>query len=159
EYRVPLNIHIGKVEIPIGLGLIFLVLLTAAVINFFTKEVATIGGMLFTAAFMTVFVLSERFHEKRLRGTPHQHLDQFNRDAAAEITPASLGLTKSYRKLVAIRSPQNLFMLERALAETDPVTTGVVVMTAKVEPVGGSPSEPDLDSYDQQLMTAVVGRS
>src|SRR6201997_641624 len=75
-------------------------------------------------------------------------------------TPESLELTHPYRKLVAIRSPQNLFMLEKALAETDPDTTDVVVMTAKVAPVGSEPSPTeDLDSYDQQLMTAVVQRA
>jgi nucleotide-binding universal stress UspA family protein len=64
---------------------------------------------------------------------------------------------------VSIRSTQNLFMLEKALAETDPETTGVVVMTAKVLPPLGSQGAPydqtDLDSYDQQLMTAVVDRA
>ena len=44
EYKVPLNLRIGGVELPIGLGLIFLVLATTAVLNFFTKEVATVGG-------------------------------------------------------------------------------------------------------------------
>ena len=32
----------------------------------------------------------------------------------------------------AIRSSQNLFMLEKAILETDPETTDVVVMTAKL---------------------------
>src|SRR6202035_2667289 len=50
-YKVPFNIRIGNVEFPIGLSLIFLVLLFTAVLNFFTKEVATIGGMVFTAMF------------------------------------------------------------------------------------------------------------
>jgi nucleotide-binding universal stress UspA family protein len=69
-------------------------------------------------------------------------------------------LTKPYRKLVAIRSPHNLFMLEKALAETDPETTDVVVLTAKLEPqAGGAPPGGDLDTYDQQLMTAVVERA
>ena len=77
------------------------------------------------------------------------------------MTPESLGLTKPYRKLVSIRSTQNLFMLEKALAETDPETTGVVVMTAKVTPPGErhDVDQPDLDTYDQQLMTAVVDRA
>jgi nucleotide-binding universal stress UspA family protein len=80
--------------------------------------------------------------------------------AALEVTPAGLRLTKPFRKLVAIRSPQNLFMLEKALVETDPETTAVIVMTAKVEPVGGpAPGPVDLDTYDQQLMTAVVQRA
>ena len=52
-------------------------------------------------------------------------------------------------------------MLEKALADTDPHTTDVVVMTAKVEPPGGAAhaEEIDLDTYDRQLMTAVVDRA
>src|SRR5258708_2598447 len=160
EYKVPLNVRIGGVEIPIGLGLIFLVLLISALLNLLTKELATQWGLGFTAAFLTVFIFTEHFHEKK-RGQPkHEHLEQFNRGMTDEVTPEALGLTKKYRKLVAIRSPQNLFMLEKALAETDPETTGVVVMTAKLEPSGdGAPASPTLDNYDQHLMTAVVDRA
>jgi amino acid transporter len=162
EYKVPLNLHVRGIEIPIGLGLIFLVLLTTAVLNFFTKEVATVGGIAFTAVFLTVFITSEHYHEKRRAGARHEHIEQFNQQTTEEVTADSLGLTKQYRKLVSIRSTQNLFMLEKALAETDPETTGVVVMTAKfVPPANGSTNieQPDLDAYDQQLMTAVVERA
>jgi amino acid transporter/nucleotide-binding universal stress UspA family protein len=159
EFRVPLNVKIGKIELPIGLGLIFLVLLTSAVLNLLTKELATISGLTFTAGFLTVFVISEHVHEKRRRGMKHEHLDQFNRATSDEITAEGLGLTNCYRKLVAIRSPQNLFMLEKALAETDPETTKVVVMTAKVEAPGESATTPGLDAYDQHLMTAVVEKA
>src|SRR5262249_51066374 len=63
-------------------------------------------------------------------------------------------------KLVAIRSPYNLFMLEKALAAPDPDTTDVVVMTGKLLPTGEVlPAGPHLDPYDQQLMTAVVQRA
>jgi amino acid transporter len=160
EFRVPLNMKVGKIEVPIGLGLIFLVLAAAALLNLLTKELATISGIAFTAAFLTVFMVTEHYHEKKRRGAKHEHLDQFNRRAADEITVEGLGLTNCYRKLVAIRSPQNLFMLEKALTETDPNTTQVVVMTAKMEAPGGpeQPS-PSLDSYDQHLMTAVVERA
>jgi amino acid transporter len=159
-YKVPLNFRVGGVEVPVGLGLIFLVLLTTAVLNFFTKEVATVSGLVFTAAFLTVFIFSERYHEKRRAGAHHAHLEQFNQATAAEVTAAGLGLTKPYRKLVAIRSTNNLYMLEKALAETDPETTSIVVMTAKVTPPGSeSTAPPDLDAYDQQLMTAVVERA
>jgi amino acid transporter/nucleotide-binding universal stress UspA family protein len=160
EFKVPLNIKVRGVELPIGLSLIFLVLLLTAVLNFFTKEVATVGGIIFTIVFLTIFVISERHHEQRRAGQRHEHMEQFNRQTTAEITPTSLGLGKKYRKLVAIRSPQNLFMLEKALAETDPQTTGVVVMTAKVSPPGDAKiGDADLDTYDQQLMTAVVDRA
>jgi nucleotide-binding universal stress UspA family protein len=157
EFKVPLNLTVGGVELPVGLGLIFLVLAFTAVLNCLTKEVATVSGALFTAAFLAVFILTERYHERRRRGTHHEHLEQFNEETADEITPASLGLTHAYRKLVSIRSPQNLFMLEKALLETDPETTGVVVMTAKYVPPGGTAlAQTGLDAYDQKLMTAVV---
>jgi amino acid transporter/nucleotide-binding universal stress UspA family protein len=159
EYKVPFNIHIGDVEVPIGLSLIFLILLCTAVLNFFTKEVATIGGLAFTAVFLTTFLISEHIHEKKRRGARHEHLEQFNQQTTGEVTATSLGLMRTYRKLVAIRSPHNLFMLEKSLAETDPETTGIVVMTAKHTPIGAdAPLEDgtDLDTYDQQLMTAVV---
>jgi amino acid transporter/nucleotide-binding universal stress UspA family protein len=160
EFKVPLNIRWGNVEIPIGLGLIFLVLLTAALLNFMTKEVATVGGLAFTSIFLATFMISEHLHEKRLRGRHHEHLDQFNKETAETVSPANLGLTKPYRKLVAIRSRQNLFMLEKTLQETDPETTNVVVMTAKVSPPGDTKmGQPELDNYDQQLMTAVVERA
>jgi nucleotide-binding universal stress UspA family protein len=160
EAKVPLNIKVRDVEVPIGLMLIFVILVVAAVCNLFTKELASIGGLAFTAIFFTVFLLSERYHEKRRHGAQHHPLEQFNQQTAGEITPASLGLTKKYRKLVAIRSTQNLFMLERALAEADPETTGIVVMTAKWTPPDDiAPDQPHLDSYDQQLMTAVVERA
>ncbi|MCE9555782.1 MAG: APC family permease [Planctomycetes bacterium] len=160
EFKVPLNVRVGKYEVPIGLGLILLVLLTTAVLNFLTKEVATVAGLTFTAGFMIVFVLSERYHHKRRRGEAHEHIEQFNQELTQEPTPASLGLTHPYRKLVAIRSPQNLFMLETALAETDPATTDLVVMTAKTMLSEGGPNEnQDLDTYDQRLMTAVVERA
>jgi amino acid transporter/nucleotide-binding universal stress UspA family protein len=159
EFQVPLNIQIGSVEFPIGLCLIFLILLVTATLNFLTKEVATIGGTCFTAAFLTIFMISEHYHEKRLRGK-HQHLDQFNQQVTETVNPASLDLHKPYRKLVAIRSPQNLYMLEKTLAETDPETTDVVIMTAKLAPAGDVPAtDHELDPFDQKLMTAVVDRA
>jgi amino acid transporter/nucleotide-binding universal stress UspA family protein len=160
EFKVPLNIRIGNVEVPIGLGLIFLVLLSTAILNFFTKEVATVGGITFTAAFLAIFISSEHYRERRRRGTRHEHREQFNQATAAEITPSSLRLHKPYRKLVSIRSPQNLYMLVKTLSETDPATTDVIVMTAKVTPPSDSSDIPkELDDYDQQLMTAVVDRA
>ncbi len=50
EWRVPLNLKIGSVELPIGLAAITLALLSVAVVNLFTKEVATIAGASFTLA-------------------------------------------------------------------------------------------------------------
>jgi amino acid transporter len=160
DFKVPLNLRIGNVELPIGIAIVFLILLATAILNILTKEMATIGGVVFTTAFLIIFTTSERIHKKRLGKVAHLHLDQFNQQSSDEVASAVLGLKMPYRKLVAIRSTQNLFMLEKTLAETDPETTDVVVMTAQVTTRGdASTLGPELDQYNRTLMTAVVNRS
>ncbi len=160
EFKVPFNIRVGNVEFPVGLTIVTLILLATAVLNFLTKETATIAGSAFTAVFLTLFIASEYYHEKKRGKAGHQHLEQFNQTTAEEVSPAAIGLSQPYCKLVAIRSTQNLFMLEKSLQETDPDTTDVVVMTAKSMPRGSAWSdEQDIDQYDRELMTAVVSRA
>jgi amino acid transporter/nucleotide-binding universal stress UspA family protein len=161
EFKVPLNYRIGGVEVPIGLMLIFVTVFLAALGNLVTKEIATYSGLAFTLAFLIVFIVTEKFNDRRrrLQGGKHDHLEQFNMKLTPDVSSEVLTLTKPYRRVVAIRSPHNLFMLEKTLAETDPLTTDVIVMTAKMMPLGGENIGPDLDMYDQQLMTAVVERA
>lgn len=161
EFKVPFNFRVGGREIPLGLLVICLIVVVSALSNLFTKQAATILGLIFAGSFMTVFLITERYYERRRRGAKHEHVEQFNQERTQEVNADVLELTKPFRKLVAIRSTQNLFMLEKALAETDPDTTEVVVMTAKVIAKGGEPAlgEVDLDHYDRQLMTAVVQRA
>ncbi len=159
EFEVPLNIRVKGYEIPVGIGLVFLVLAVSAIFNLLTKEVATITGVVFTAGFFAVFWVSEHFHRRRQAGASaehREHLEQFNERRADNLNVESLSLTKPYRKLVAIRSPYNLGMLERCLAETDPETTEVVVMTASVLPQRSADLEPQITEQDRQLLTAVV---
>ena len=159
-FKVPLNIRLGRVELPLGLALVFLVLFISAVANLVTKDVATKWGLGFTTALMTLFLVTDYLSRRKRRGHAHEHLEQFNRYTAPALSPESLGLDKPYRKLVAVRSPQSMFMLERALAETDPETTTLIVMTAKVTH-GDEGLEPghEMSDYDQQLMTGVVQRA
>ena len=157
EYEVPLNFRVGKYDVPVGISLIFLVLAGAALANLLTKEVATIAGSLFTVILFTIFFLSERAHHQRLGSSEHhEHLEQFNQAFSEQLTPQGLSLTKPYRKLVAIRSPYNLGMLEKCLNETDPETTEVVVMTATVLPPASADYEPTISDEDRHLLTAVV---
>src|SRR5205814_1081739 len=58
-WKVPLNLHIGRRELPLGLMIIGLCLFAAAFINLFTKQTATISGLLFTGGFFAVFLVSE----------------------------------------------------------------------------------------------------
>ena len=156
EYEVPLNIKVGKYDFPLGISLIFLVLLTSAVVNFLTKEVATVSGVAFTAILFIAFALTERSRQRGRTTEHHEHLEHFNQAHSEQLTAESLGLTKPYRKLVAIRSPHNLWMLEKCLAETDPETTDVVVMTANVLPQGSADLTPVINDADRSLLTAVV---
>lgn len=157
EFKVPLNIRVGNIDVPIGLSIIFLILVSSAVLNFLTKEVATVAGLIFSSAFLVMFWASERYHLRKRHGTKHEHIEQFTEETAEQVTTQTLDLDKPYRKLVAIRSPQNLYMLQKALDETDPDTTEVLVMTAKSMPQENlAPAEQDLDQYDRKLMTAVI---
>src|ERR1017187_113935 len=158
EYEVPLNIRFGRFDLPVGMAMIFVTLAAAAIGNLLTKEVATITGVAFTAGFFAVFWVGEHAHRRRLKdpSQSHEHLEQFNQQQSEQLTVEALNLTKPYRKLVAIRSPFNLAMLERCLAETDPETTDVVVMTASVIPIGSADFAPTITVQDRQLLTAVV---
>src|ERR1700726_2735033 len=60
DFRVPLNVTVGGVEFPIGLGLITLTLFALSIMNLFTKQVATISGLAFTLIFFAVFEISEK---------------------------------------------------------------------------------------------------
>jgi amino acid transporter/nucleotide-binding universal stress UspA family protein len=157
EYEVPFNLRIKGYDVPLGISLIFLVLAGAALANLLTKEVATITGSLFTVVLFSIFFFSERARHKHLGSLEHhEHIEQFNEEFSDQITPQGLSLAKPYRKLVAIRSPYNLGMLEKCLSETDPETTEVVVMTAAVLPPASADYQPTITDEDRQLLTAVV---
>src|SRR4029077_15901565 len=76
EWRVPGNIRIGRIEIPMGLVTIALILLSIAMTNLLTKQVATISGIAFTAVFFTICTISERRNRRKADLTLSK-LDQF----------------------------------------------------------------------------------
>jgi len=123
---------LGKARIADRLALVFLVLFLSAIANLLTKETATRWGLSFTAALLCVFVVTEQINRARRHGKSHEHLDQFNCASSPQLSRASLGLSLPYCKLVAIRSPHSMAMLEKSLAEIDPDTTDIVVMTASL---------------------------
>ena len=159
-FKVPLNLKIRGVEVPIGLGLIFVILLLSAIMNALTKEIATKAGLSFTAVLFIVFVGTDYYRRKKMGPKEYEHLDQFNEIQTDTVTSDTLGLKHRYHKLVAIRSPAHLDTLAKVLEETDPETTDVVTMTAQVRPAGGVYSEPvHVDIHLQELMDAVGKRA
>src|SRR5207245_2134121 len=77
EWKVPPNITIGGVEIPIGLASVFLVLFATTIANLITKSVATISGVIFTGVFYGVFVISEKVNRRRLRRSQREMKEHF----------------------------------------------------------------------------------
>lgn len=161
EWKVPGNIHIKGVEVPIGLGLISLLLFSTAIVNLFTKQMATIAGVSFSLAFFIILSISERTTAKE-HASGQSGLEQFNiaddRDLsgeAMEVRPGNI--------LVAVRDPRNLYYLRKVLAKTDTSKTDVVVMTSRVylrehSFGGGDQLETSeiFKKYEQELFTAVV---
>ncbi|HVI78448.1 MAG TPA: amino acid permease, partial [Candidatus Acidoferrum sp.] len=125
EYRVPLNFHIGKIEIPLGLALITLTLIALCLINFFTKEVATISGVAFTLVFFTVFEVSEAITRKH--STKHSGLDQFNVEPSDDLTPESLGVRPG-NVLVMVRNYNALYNLGATLDQVDTHKQDVITL-------------------------------
>ncbi|HLB89122.1 MAG TPA: APC family permease [Terriglobales bacterium] len=125
EFRVPLNLKFGNLEIPLGLGLITITLFALCVINLFTKQVATISGMAFTIIFFAVFTASERVTRKR--ATEHPELDQFNLEPGDDLTPEALGVRPG-NILVMVRNYNTLYNLEAVLDRVDTHKQDVVVL-------------------------------
>ena len=125
EFRVPLNLRIGGVEIPVGLGLITLTLIALCVVNLLTKEVATISGVTFTLIFFGIFTWSER-HTRRT-ATAHAELDQFNLEAGEDLTPEVLGVRPG-NVLVPVRNYNTLSNLGAVLDRVDTHKQDVVVL-------------------------------
>src|SRR3984893_13064980 len=125
EFRVPLNLKVGNLEIPLGLGLITITLFALCLINLFTKQVATLSGVAFTIIFFGIFTASERMTKKR--ATAHAELDQFNLEPGEDLTPDVLGVRPG-NILVMVRNYNTLHNLGVVLDWVDSHKQDVVVL-------------------------------
>jgi amino acid transporter len=136
DFRVPLNFPVGRTEIPLGLGLITITLFATAIINLFTKEIATIAGVAFTIIFFIIFTISEKVSQRRRVG-PHEELDQFNLEAGKEITPQTVGVRPG-NVVVMVRDYNALYPLARMLERVDTDKQDVVVLHIRLLRRAGS---------------------
>jgi amino acid transporter len=147
-FRVPVNLRLGNIELPVGLGFVTLLLFATAIVNLFTKEIATISGLAFTICLFGVFSMSERFTCRR--GKAKSELDQFNLEAGEALDPAIVGVRPN-NILVLVRDYHALYHLSRVLNRVNPARQDVVVLHIRVLMRGGS-GEHDL-SVDQLFTT------
>jgi amino acid transporter len=158
EYKTPLNFRIAGREIPAGLILTTLVLFLVAVANLFSKQVATIYGVGFTAALFILFTISERVNVRKMR---HKKagLEEFNLDLRPEISGAAVHARPGC-VLVAVRDYVHMAHLQTVLVKTNVRRHDIVVMT--VRPVSAGAGEYALaenqlfTDYEQELFTRVV---
>jgi len=159
EFQVPLNLKIGTVEIPVGLGLITVILIALCAINLFTKQVATISGLAFSVIFFAIFAVTER--RTKHRATTHAELDQFNLEPGDDLTPGTLGVRPG-NVLVMVRNYNTLFNLAAVLDRVDPRKQDVVVLHLRF--LGRAASgeyelspEQLFSSEEQELFTRALG--
>lgn len=158
EYKTPLNLRFGKVEIPVGLGLTTAMLILVAIANLFTKKVATVYGITLTVLLFAVFLISERLNAKR-KDLDKAHLEQFNLDHQPQVGEASVHARPGC-VLVAVRDFNHMDHLKRILHKTNLRRHDVVVMT--VRPIQSGAGEYDLSQdqifseYERELFSHVV---
>jgi amino acid transporter len=158
-WRVPMNPRIAGRELPIGLILIALVLFACAIVNLFTKQVATVAGISFTFGFFLLFVASERV-SKRERAAGSAMLDHFQLETGKDIDSDIVG-TRPGGVLVPVRDYNTLNQLDWVLDQPESEGRDVVVLTVRVlgsgqHGVSGIGDDQMFSDYERQLFTRVV---
>ncbi len=158
EYKHPGNLRIGGKEIPLGLMTTTLILGLVAVANLFSKQIATIYGVGFTAAFFVVFTISERVNAKK-HALGKTGLEEFNLDMRPDISPDAVHARPGC-VLVAVRDYNHMAHLQTVLEKTNLRRHDIVVMT--VRPVSAGAAEYELSDrqlfsdYEKELLSRVV---
>ena len=158
-WKVPPNLRIRGVEIPLGLATVFMALLAIAVTNLFTKEVATKVGFIFSVVLFVVFTASERANKRKFAQAGAQmkehfqlmHQETIHREAI-QVRPGNV--------LVTVRDYNTLGHLRWALENTDTYEQDIVVMEARLTGYGTGESELAMEQifseYEQTLFTKTV---
>jgi amino acid transporter len=161
EFKVPINFRYKGIDVPVGLALITLLLFGIAFINLFTKPLATMAGVCFSAVLLVVFTVSERVTLRQRKGQ-HGLMEEFRVAERPLITRDEMNVRPG-NVLVAIRDPNNMYYLRTVLERTDTSKQDIVVMTARIYHrefsfSGSMELESDelFEEYEQHLFTKVV---
>src|SRR5580698_206028 len=157
EYKVPLNFQFRGREIPVGLGLVTVVLGFVAIANLFSKQIATKYGVAFTVVFFVMFTISEKIN-LRHKDSEKKGLEQFNLDHQAQMSTSLHARPGCV--LVAVRDYHRMDHLKRVLEKTNLKRHDIVVMT--VRPISTGAGEYELSDdqifsdYEKELFSHVV---
>ncbi len=158
-WKVPPNIKIGKTEIPVGLLSVFLVLLSIAIVNLFTKSVATVSGIVFAAAFFIIFTVSERMNLRRHAITARQMKDHFQLEHQDTIDRESVAIRPG-GVMVTMRDAANPLALKWTLSRTSTDEQDVVVISVRMMGVGGpeylNAEDQSFSEHEQMIFTKAV---
>jgi Amino acid permease len=158
EYKVPGNIQIGTLQLPVGLAATTFILLLVGIANLFSKRIATIYGVGFTVVLFVILTISEQVNKRRTH-LEKGGLEEFNLDMQAEISAGSVH-ARPGGVLVAVRDYHHMSHLDTVLRKTNVARQDIVVMT--VRPITAGAGEYELSdkelfsSYEKELMTSVV---
>jgi amino acid transporter len=158
-WKVPPNLHIGKFEVPVGLLSVFFVLLSTAIVNLFTKSVATVSGIIFAAAFFVIFTISERRNLRKHALTARQMKDHFQLEHQDEISRESVAIRPG-GVMVTMRDAGNPFALKWTLSHTRTEDQDVVVISVRMMGVGGpeylSAEQQSFSEHEQMVFTKAI---
>jgi amino acid transporter len=158
-WKVPPNLRIGKTEIPIGLICVFLVLLSTAIVNLFTKSVATVSGILFAAAFFVIFSVSERANLRKHALTARKMRDFFQLEHQDTVSRESAAI-RTGGVMVTMRDAANPLALKWTLARTSTEEQDIVVISVRMMGVGGpeylSAADQSFSEHEQMVFTKAV---
>ena len=139
HWKFPLNVRVGRYELPLGLIAATAALFLMALMNLFTKSTATISGSIFTIVFFLIFSLSERRYAKeqaavQIKGNPdpsdpfrEKARERFRLEQGAALSLETLGLRPGCQ-IVGLKRATDLRALDRLLAQEDPSAQDVVVI-------------------------------
>jgi amino acid transporter len=160
EYKFPFNIRLGRVEIPIGLGVTTLILGFVAIANLFSKEYATKYGVGFTLVVFVIFTVSEHINARKraLQHLEKKPLEEFNLEHQPQAT--STLHARPGCVLVAVRDYHNMEHLRTVLQKTNLRRHDIVVLTVRTISTGAGEYDLSDDQifsdYERELFTHVV---
>jgi amino acid transporter len=158
-WKVPPNLRIGKTEIPIGLLSVLLVLLSTAIVNLFTKSIATMSGIAFAAVFFIIFTVSERKNLRKHALTARQMNEHFELEHQETVSRESAAIRPG-GVMVTMRDASNPFALKWTLSRTSTEEQDVVVISVRLMGAGGpeylNPEDQSFSEHEQMIFTKAI---